>query len=80
MTTSVPWWNDPALRLALATVVLPGVYRLLAAAGVKLPLSQEAMTAFFVDGLMIVGGVIWMIRRVKRGQDPNDPTPRITIT
>lgn len=74
---TVSWWRDPAIRLALATVILPGIYRILAAAGVKLPLSQEAMTAFVVDGLMIVGGGIWIIRRVKHGNDPANPLPKV---
>ena len=75
----VEWWRDPAIRLASATVLLPGLYRILAAAGVKLPLSQETLTVFFVDGLMLVGGVIWVVRRVKRGNDPLDPAPKVVI-
>ena len=76
----VPFWQDPAIRLALGTVVLPGLYRLLVALGVNLPFSQENFTVFFVDGLMVVGGGIWVVRRIRNGNDPQNPQPQITLT
>ena len=76
---TVQWWRDPAIRLALATVVLPGLYRIVAATGVELPFSQETATVFIVDGLMLAGGAIWIIRRVKKGNDPGDPAKKVVL-
>ncbi len=77
---SIPWWQDPAIRLALATVIVPGLYRLAAWIWPEFPLSQERATTIVVDGITMVGGAIWIIRRVKRGKNPMDPAPTITLT
>lgn len=75
----IPWFQDPGIRLALATILIPGLYRILAASGVEMPLSQERATEIVVDAIMFTGGAIWIIRRIKRGKDPTDPAPTITL-
>jgi hypothetical protein len=77
---TVPWWQDPSIRLALATVLVPGLYQILVHLGVKMPLSEEHFTPVLVNALVVGGGVVWIIRRIKRGTNPADPAPKVTLT
>ncbi len=76
----VPWWQDSSIRLCLSTVVAPSIYQFLVACGVKMPLSQERFTPMVVGLALMSGGVIWIVRRIKRGNDPADPAPKVTLT
>lgn len=79
MPQSVPWFQDPSIRLALGTTVAPSLYQLLVMLGVKMPLSQEKFTPIFVTTLLLGGGIVWIVRRIKRGNDPLDPAAKVTL-
>jgi hypothetical protein len=80
VASSVPWWQDPAIRLASSTTIVPSIYQLLVMCGIKMPWSQDKFTPFVVTLIFMGGGVVWIVRRVKRGNDPNEPAPKVTLT
>ncbi len=75
----VPFWQDPAIRLAVLTALAPALYRILVGAGVHLPFAQEWFAQMVVDVLSLAGGVIWVARRIKNGNDPANPQPKVVI-
>jgi hypothetical protein len=48
--------------------------------GVPMPLSQDKFTPIVVTLALLAGGVVWIVRRIKRGTDPADPAKKVTIT